>query len=126
MRRFFFVFIAVAFLLRGFMGDAMAVAMAHDAMNLPTGLSTAATSEKVSAAPSCHEMAQSGDTVQSKTGSLSHTMSHDHCQLCCAVVAVPSAALLTFDQAAFFARPVGFTPSFASNDLLPAFKPPIL
>jgi hypothetical protein len=96
----------------------MAVAMAHDAMTLPA----TAASNKASPAPSCHEMAQTRDTAQHKTSA----MSHDHCQLCCAVIAIPSAALLTFDQAAFFARPVGFTPGFASNDRLPAFKPPIL
>jgi hypothetical protein len=122
MRRFFFYFIAVAFVLRGFMGDAMAVTMAHDAMKLPASLSTATASEKTSPMPGCHEMAQGGDTRQDKSSS----MSHASCQLCCAVIAVPSPALLTFDQAAFFARPVGFRTSFASNDLLPAFKPPIL
>jgi hypothetical protein len=118
MRRFFYVFIAVAFLIRGFMGDAMAVVMAHDAMTLPA----TAASNKASPAPSCHEMAQSSDSSKDKTSSISH----DHCQLCCAVIAAPPTDLLTFDQAAFFARPVGFNPGFASNDLLPAFKPPIL
>ena len=122
MRRFFFYFIAVAFVLRGFMGDAMAVAMAHDAMKLPTTLSTPVASEKASPMPGCHDMAQGGDNRQDKGSS----MNHASCQLCCAVIAVPSAALLTFDQVAFFARPVGFRSSFASNDLLPAFKPPIL
>jgi hypothetical protein len=118
MRRFFFYFMAVAFLMRGFAGDAMAVAMAHDAMTPPV----TTTSSKASPAPGCHEMAQGGDTTQDKTGS----MSHDHCQLCCAVIAIPSAALLTFEQDGFSAPLIGFSSRFASNELLPAFKPPIL
>jgi hypothetical protein len=113
MRRFFFFFIAVAFLVRGFAGDAMAVTMAHDALNVPAQT----TSSTAPAGTSCHDMGMDKK---------SSTMSHAHCQLCCAVIAISSAELLTFDQAAFVARPISFTPRFASNDLLPAFKPPIL
>ena len=112
MRRIFFVFIAIAFLLRGFMGDAMAVSDAH---------ATVGAAANAPAAQSCHQMAMEGGESD-KTSS----MNHADCRLCCAAVAIPSLVLLVFDQAENHLPEVSFTSRFSSNDLLPAFKPPIL
>lgn len=111
MRRTFTILISIAFLLRGLAGDAMAVAMESDILSPPTQRMSGEVMQ------GCHDMGTQGKSAP---------MSHTHCQLCCAVIAIPSTHLLTFDQATFVAPAIVAATSFASNDLLPAFKPPIL
>ena len=92
----------------GWLGDAMAVTDVNVSVN-------------ASAAQSCHQMAMDG-AESDKTSS----MNHADCRLCCAAVAIPSLVLLAFDQAEDHLPAVSFISHFSSNDLLPAFKPPIL
>lgn len=119
MQRFFPVFLIIAFLLRGFVGDAMAVAMTYDT-SLPV---QAAAGIAATVTPSCHTMEQN-DGATDESGKTT-PMDHTHCQWCCAAIALPSIALLTFDRTST-SSPVTFTPTFASNNVLPAFEPPIL
>lgn len=111
MRRAFFIYIAIAFLLRGLVGDAMAITMAYSTTNPSLDMS-----------PSCHSMMQSEKAGQDKAAS---PMQKVDCQLCCAIAA-PGPSELLFSPSVYSGSRLSFVPNLSSITVPPAFKPPIL
>jgi hypothetical protein len=111
MRRTFFIYVAITFLFRGLLGDAMAVTMAYSASNY-----------SVDMPPSCHSMMEHKEAGQDKAAS---SMQKVDCQLCCAIAAPGPSELLV-------RPPISTGPQLSSisnlsgTTVLPAFKPPIL